>query len=170
MDGIETPRLRFRVLTRSDRALHASLYGDARVMAHVGAPLSGAGLDAAFDAACRSQHPVARLWVAEVRSSGADAGLLAVFPHGDTAEIGVMLLPGCQRLGYAGEIFARAVPWAFRERGLGMLWARHAAGHGRAGATVERAGFERMPAGLGSPGWTTWRLSRARWDRLAATA
>src|SRR5690606_37537849 len=104
----QTGRLDLRPLGDGDRPLYVSLYTDANVMRHVGAPLSVEAASRAFEAVRRQMHrdpPKAWYWTACLRGPGREAGVLglAVDAGRGSAEFDMLFLPCGQGEGHATE-------------------------------------------------------------------
>lgn len=153
MDDFDTPRLRLCLLQPQDEALYCALYTDPGVMAHVGPPLSAEAARRGFSVARRRNGDpggTERRWAVLERHSGTAVGLLALLrgpQDPGNVELGVMLLPGAQRRGFARELNDAVVARAFAPGGWGLhrVWARHAPGHGAAAGALEASGFKPGP-------------------------
>ena len=164
-ERFQAGRLDLRPLEDADRPLYISLYTDADVMCHVGAPLSTEAASRAFEAVRRQMRrdpPQAWYWVACVRGSGRDAGLLALMfdPGRGSAEFGMLMFPWAQGRGHATEAVAALVAHAFADPGapgqgggVSRLHTRHARGHPAGPRVMERLGFVAAPAGGGMLHW-----------------
>lgn len=158
-------RLDLRPLGHADRPLYVSLYTDADVMRHVGAPLSVEAASRAFEAVrqqMRRAPPQAWYWAACVRGSGRDAGLLALMfdPGRRSAEFGMLMFPWAQGRGHATEAVGTLVAHAFADvgepgtrSGLGRLHTRHACAHPAGPRVMEKLGFVAAPVREGMEHW-----------------
>lgn len=165
-----TDRLQLRPLADGDRALYVELYTDADVMRHVGAPLSPQAAGRGFEAVQRQMGqapPRAWYWVACVRDSGREAGLLALmFDRGrESAEFGMMMPAWARGSGYATEAVGALVAHALGGEGataagssLQRLHIRHAPGHAAGARVMAKLGFIAGPA---EQGMAHWYLDRA---------
>lgn len=161
----QTGRLDLRPLGDADRPLYVSLYTDANVMRHVGAPLSVEAASRAFEAVRRQMHrdpPKAWYWTACLRGPGREAGVLALAfdPGRGSAEFGMLLLPWAQGQGHATEAVAALVAHAFAGVAasgagsrIGRLRTRHASGHPAGPRVMEKLGFVAGPARDGMQHW-----------------
>ncbi|WP_233079530.1 GNAT family N-acetyltransferase [Rheinheimera soli] len=104
---IQTPRLLIRPFMPQDQQLYLDLYTSAEVMAFIGPPLDTEKAKNSFQIALRlnTKMPFKRLFLAICRD-GHPIGLCAVNQWQSetaTAEVGLMLLPDWQGLGYGTE-------------------------------------------------------------------
>lgn len=156
----------------SDRALYARLYSDPDVMRHIAEPITGAAVDASFDAALAlqpGQAGFAPRWIVLDRGTGNGIGLLGLIRDANrrSAEIGVMLLPDAQGRGFAAEALAAAAAAVFRSRCLGELWARHSSRHARMARVFSSLGYECVMRGIEE---YRWRLAAGDWARRNGAA
>src|SRR5689334_10346935 len=119
---LETERFRLRPLAAQDEALYIAIYTDQTLMRYVGDPMPISDARRACHAFLRSnQHGDLRracCWVIEHAVEDAETvGLLALTPHPDAAEIGVMILMPWQSrkvaqetIGFlSGHVFEQAI-------------------------------------------------------------
>lgn len=139
-------------------------------MADVGPALTPVEADAAFQRALhhnRSRRPCHRFWALNV--SGETIGIVALLHQGDSAEVGVMLLPHAWTGRHAKPAITRAIAHAFRTLPIHEVVAESRDG------VRERVSrrllhphpFERVDA---PPGRARWRLSRAAWQSACVAA
>jgi len=167
----QTGRLALRPLEDGDRGLYVDLYTDAGVMRHVGAPLSPQAAGRGFEAVQRQMRldpPRAWYWVARLRDSGREAGLLALMfdPGRESAEFGMMMPAWAQGSGYATEAVGALVAYALGSGeapapalGLQRLHTRHVPGHPAGPRIMAKLGFI---GGSPGQGMAHWHLDRTR--------
>lgn len=167
---LETGRLDLRPLEDGDRPLYVGLYTEAGVMRHVGAPLSPEAAGRGFEGVVRQMRerpPQAWYWVACLRGSGRQAGLLALmFDQGrESAEFGMMMPAWAQGSGYATEAVGALVAHALggepaHAAGLRLqrLRTRHVPEHPAGPRVMAKLGFIAGPPGQGM---SHWYLDRA---------
>lgn len=164
-----TGRLDLRPLDDGDRVLYVDLYTDADVMRHVGAPLSPEAAGRGFNAVQRQMRqgpPQAWYWVACLRGSGREAGLLALMfdPGRESAEFGMMMPAWSRGTGYATEAVGALVAHSLGEGAsaagsrLQRLHTRHVPGHPAGPRVMAKLGFIAGPPGQGM---SHWYLDRA---------
>lgn len=161
------PRLCLRPLHAGDEALYCAVYGDAELMRQIAAPLTAAAARRAFAAALRANaagNPHTAYWVLFEREQRTDVGLLGLLgaPRGIDAEVGAMILPGCQGRGHAAEAIAELADFAFTQLPLMRLHTRHAAANGAAIGLMHKLGF--VPIASDALGHR-WELLRESWWR-----
>ena len=169
MPAFDTARLHVRPLGEGDEALYCSLHTDPEVMRYIAAPMSLEVAQRSFRAACRLQSPHPQRWVIAERGAGRGIGLLGLFADGDTAEIGVMLLPGKQGQGFSAEAIAGMANRVFGtmasdRSGLQRLWARNAPANRPMSKVMQWAGFQRQDGPRTTPAQVRWQLTRDRWQ------
>ena len=169
MHAFDTSRLHLRPLADRDGALYCSLYTDPEVMRHIAVPMTLEAAQRSFRAACRLQSPDPQRWIISERDAGGGIGLMGLFADGDTAEIGVMLLPGKQGQGFSAEAIAGMANRVFGtmasdRSGLQRLWARHAPANRPMSKVMQWAGFQRQDGPGTTPAQVRWQLTRDRWQ------
>jgi ribosomal-protein-alanine N-acetyltransferase len=159
---ITTNRLALRPLDVADRSIYVALYTNADVMRHIGVPLDPHKASVSFDKACALQ--VEQLgfpsrWILRRTGAREAAGLMGVFkdPHGESAEVGVMLLPDAQGQGLAAEAIRAMASHAFGEGWVRSLWARHSPANAAMQAVLESLTFH---AESGLQAERRWRLTQ----------
>lgn len=174
---LQTRRLRIRPLQAGDRDLYLRVYCDEQVMQHIGAPMTLAAADRAFDVVLRQQSQTpARAWywvlVPRDEDDGEDAGagdrgseigiMALVFDAGGAAaELGLLLMPQVQGQGHASEAIAALLSW-MQQGGAGpaRLWTRHLPANPAAFGLMQRLRF--LPDGERA-GYLHWSMDRTRW-------
>ncbi|AXK73102.1 N-acetyltransferase [Lysobacter sp. TY2-98] len=158
---------RLRLVDEGDRDLYRTLYSSQDVMRAIGEPLDRETIDAQLSrvvAHNRSNKPGHRAWVIETLTDGHGVGLAALLREGNSAEFGVMLLPGAWQRGIGTATIRRLLLHAFEEMRVELV---HASSQStRAGVigrllapfNLERQDSERL-------GDSRWLLTRDRWMR-----
>lgn len=144
---ILTPRLRLRALAAHDLALFRALYCDAKIMRHIGKPMTSAdaraSLRATLAAARKSDGP--RFFVIAERKSRRGVGLCshrpAAWRKGDV-ELGLMLAPRAHGRGYAHEALQALIRMAFFQLRAKAVWVQYRRANVRMARLCEAAGFE----------------------------
>ncbi len=170
MLAFDTPRLRLRPLHEGDEALYCALYTDPELMRNIAAPLSDEAVRRSFRAACRQQLPHPRRWIIHEKQGNHEIGLLGLVPEDGTAEIGVMLLAGWDRRGFATESMAGMVDRVFSGRSLPRLCARQAiADNPPVNRLMLKLGFQPL---LPDKAWSqrNWELRYDDWRVLRGMA
>ncbi|TXH67183.1 MAG: N-acetyltransferase [Lysobacteraceae bacterium] len=169
-------RVDARLLEPDDRDLYLGLYTDARVMAHIGRPLTAQEAAVEFARTCRanadpSAH--ARCWRLVHRRNGEKLGLMAAWCNArepGVGEIGIMLLPAWYARGIGLPALQGLVDQLMRDHwrwGVNEVVGRYAPGHRDAERLVQALGFRRA---IATEAQVEWRLSRTRWRELTALA
>jgi RimJ/RimL family protein N-acetyltransferase len=146
MHAFDTLRLHLRPLHEGDEALYCALYTDPGLMRNIAPPLSDEAAQRSFRAACRQQLPHPRRWIISEKDGSHEIGLLGLVPDEDTAEIGVMLMPGWEGRGFATESMAGMVDRVFSMRAFPRLCARQAiADNPPVNRLMLKLGFQPLP-------------------------
>jgi RimJ/RimL family protein N-acetyltransferase len=170
MHAFDTPRLRLRPLREGDEPLYRALYTDPELMRNIAAPLSDEAVRRSFRAACRQQLPHPRRWIIHEKDGNHEIGLLGLVPDDGTAEIGVMLLAGWDRRGFATESMAGMVDRVFSTRSFPRLCARQAiADNPPVNRLMLKLGFQPLPP---DKAWSqrNWELRYDDWRVLRGMA
>jgi RimJ/RimL family protein N-acetyltransferase len=170
MHAFDTPRLHLRPLREGDEALYCALYTDPGLMRNIAPPLSDEAVQRSFRAACRQQVPHPRRWIIHEREGNHEIGLLGLVPDDDTAEIGVMLLPGWDGRGFATESMSGMVDRVFSTRLVPRLCARQAiADNPPVNRLMLKLGFQPLPP---DKAWSqrNWELDYDDWRALRGMA
>jgi RimJ/RimL family protein N-acetyltransferase len=175
-----TPRLWLRAWRDSDCEPFASLNADARVMEHLGAPLSRAESDAFVDRIrARFAHNGFGLWAVEVKGGAPFIGFVGLNIPSFQAhftpcvEIGWRLSAAHWGHGYATEGARATLDFAFDQRHLEEVVAFTVPANIRSRHVMERLGMRRDPTGdFDHPGLPSghplsrhvlYRIGRADW-------
>ncbi len=163
-------------LVRGDARLYRAMYTDAQVMRHVGAPLSAAAADMAFEIVCQqiAAHPP-RAWYWRIHRASAGEGAAAVGlaavvadagadrGHAGGAELGVLLAASTHGEGLATAAIVRVAAVVFAHTAVQRLWTRHAADHDAAAGLMRTLAFR--PEGQ-DDSECRWSLERASWAQV----
>ena len=127
---ILTPRLRLRALAPSDLALFRALYCDPGTMRHIGKPLARSVAAASLRAtvAATSKRGRLRFFVIAERESRRNVGMCSLRPaawHEHGVEVGLMLLAGKRRRGFAREALAALMDKAFSQLHIDVVWVQY---------------------------------------------
>jgi len=173
-------RVGARLVDARDRALYRALYSDAGVMAHVGAALAPAAVDALFAKVCAANArtpAMARYWRVDDARGGGPIGQVSMLRDAADprcADLGVMLLPQWQNRGVGLSALAGLVDALLSDRwplALETLTARHAAANPNAGRLTGALGFVVASADAAQVLWRLdrrdWPQARARWPAAA---
>ncbi|QYJ93014.1 GNAT family N-acetyltransferase [Shewanella spartinae] len=146
-------RLTMRPIDESDKALYRRLYCDERVMRHIGAPLTQAQADRAFQTALSQMHralsgaaPACQYmnWaIVEQRSQHA-IGIQGLTWQGEDrtqAEIGIMLTPEANGKLYPEEAMGSLMEYAYLKLGVTRILANFAAKNLATECFVKKLGF-----------------------------
>lgn len=145
--AFQSERLCVRPLSAADEALYCSLYTDARLMRHIGAPLDADGVQRSFRAALAGmqRQPPRHLYLSLHRRDADQAlGLCAlrdIDPATRRAEIGLVLRREAHASGIARESLQAVIAWSFRELPVDQLYGRADAANLAACRAARRAGF-----------------------------
>lgn len=166
---IRGARLLLRAFTPVDEALYLRLYGDPRVMRHIGPPLAPDAARRAFATVRRCMQAAAAPthWIVALADGGGDVGLVALQPRRDdprVADAGVMLLPSGEGRGHGAEAIAILVDWAFVNALVDAIHTRQAAANVAVTLMMQRQGFEAVACD-GDPATRHWRIAREHWRR-----
>lgn len=167
--SIHGPRLLLRAFAPADEALYLRLYGDPRVMRHIGPPLAADAARRAFATVLRRMQaaPAPTHWIVALADGGGDIGLVALQPRRDeprAADAGVMLLPEGEGRGLGAEAIATLVDWAFAQGLVDVIHTQQAAANVAVTLMMQRQGFEPIACD-GDPATRHWRIARAHWRR-----
>jgi RimJ/RimL family protein N-acetyltransferase len=127
---ILTPRLRLRALSARDLTLFRTLYCDAKIMRHIGKPLSPALADASLRATVAATRKPGglRFYVIVERQSRRGIGMCSLRPAAwdkRGVELGIMLLPFACGRGHAREAMAALIRFAFAALPATAVWVQH---------------------------------------------
>jgi RimJ/RimL family protein N-acetyltransferase len=161
---IRGARVLLRAFAPADEALYLRLYGDPRVMRHIGPPLAPDAALRAFATVLRRMQaaPAPTHWIVALADGGGDIGLVALQPRRDdprAADAGVMLLPGGEGRGLGAEAIATLVDWAFAQGLAHAIHTRQAAANAAVTLMMQRQGFEAVACD-GDPATRHWRITR----------
>jgi len=163
--GTEAPFLDVRALLPRDAALFAQLYGDARVMRHIGAVLTAAEAKTAFAATFNAQtRQPQRRWDWVGVADGCPVGLFGLKIEktdvGRHLESGIVLRSDAQGRGHATQGLQWLLRTAFLQLDADSVSACHACGNERAAATLRSAGFV-LDGEI--QGRQRWRMTARTW-------
>lgn len=163
--AFDTPGLQIRPLHGDDEALYVSLYSDAEVMRHVGAPLVPVQAAAAFQRVLGGMlqvPPAALYWTLRPHGAREAVGMMALLPDAGRAwaELGLVLRPDAQGRGHASEAIAALQDQLSRRHAPHRLWTRHVAANAAATGLMRRMRFRPEP---GPDGWLHWSSVRDDW-------
>jgi RimJ/RimL family protein N-acetyltransferase len=167
--AFDTARLRLRPLGEGDEALYCRLYTDPEVMRYIATPMTPDAAQRSFRAALRQQSKERQRWILRPLEGEDGLGLLGLFMEGDTAEMGVMLLPEWEGAGLGSESMAAMVDRAFSSYALRLLWIRQQRDHARVDRMMASIGFVASPSDRITPEQRYWELDRHRWETRRAT-
>ncbi len=170
--SISAPGVRLRPMCSHDRELYVLLYADPQVMRHIARARTRDEAHAGFDRVLALQHRQPELpprWIVTRSAPGEDLGLLALISDasGDTAEVGIMLIPSAQGRGWATTALSLAVQSAFEHRRLVSLWARHRAANAAMARVLGALGFVRQEEEAAE---VRWHLTASEWSRRCSLA
>lgn len=162
-------RVLLRAFAPTDEALYLRLYGDPRVMRHIGPPLPPDAARRAFATVLRRMRaaPAPTHWIVALADGGGDIGLVALQPRRDdprAADAGVMLLPDAEGRGHGAEAIATLVDWAFAHALADVIHTRQAAANVAVTRMMQRQGFEPVACD-GDPATRHWRIAREHWQQ-----
>jgi len=166
MRALDTARLHLRPLDPHDEALYCSIYTDAELMQHVGAPLSIEAARESFRAARRGKRW--KFWVMSESAARTNIGLVALVGDDQGAEIGAMVLAAHQHNGYAAEAMAALMKHAFDDLQLPLLWGHHPSSNHRSTGLMDGLGFQAVPATREHLD-CRWELTGAQWAQRRRT-
>ncbi|TCZ82611.1 GNAT family N-acetyltransferase [Lysobacter sp. N42] len=167
--GSASSAVQLRLMQSSDAALYLHLFTCPEVMAAIGPPLPRHVAEATFARACgynAGDVPGHRFWIVG-DALGADLGLASLVRDGDTAELGIMLLPEAWDGRRAKPALAKVIDHAFAGIGLRALYARSADGVRARLSRRLLSPYPFVPADA-EPGRAAWVLSRDGWARCHA--
>lgn len=168
MGTFDTARLHLRPMNDGDESIYCELYTNAEIMRNIANPMTTEAARRSFRLACLQQAPEPRRWIIHGKPGHAPIGLLGLTPDEDTAEIGVMLLSGCEGQGFATEAMQGMVDRIFHARALTRLIARQAiADNAPVLRLMTKLGFRRLPP---DKPWSqlNWELRHDEWRAACA--
>ncbi|MCG9739706.1 GNAT family N-acetyltransferase [Shewanella insulae] len=151
--GFTSERLTMRPISEADKALYRRLYCDKRVMRHIGAPLTQAQADRAFQTAWTQMNraisgavPTSQYmnWAIVERQSLRTIGVQGLTWQGEDrsqAEIGIMLLPQANGKLYPEEAMGALMEYAYLKLGVTRILANFAAKNLATERFVKKLGF-----------------------------
>lgn len=144
---LETQRLLMRPLTATDWPMYQQLYSDPAAMAYVADEMNEADMRAKFDTRLQPWDKFKEHWLSLViieKSTGKPIGVtgfVAQWQPYQQAEVGFMLLPEFQGLGYAKESLLELVNFAFNECQFNKIKATVTEGNQASARLLEASGF-----------------------------
>lgn len=170
---LATQRFRLRPLAEQDEALYIFIYTDDALMRHVGEPMTASEALRAFQAFLQSNRygdlRRACCWVIEHGVDDRDVvGLLALAPHPEAAEIGVMVLAHWQGRKVAQETIAFLSGHLFGNDAWQRTFSRHARDNEAGAGVMRRLGFHAMANVPGGASFRGWEMTRDEWTRQVA--
>jgi RimJ/RimL family protein N-acetyltransferase len=153
IDELETPRLRLRAWRPEDRAAHAALNADPRVMEFFPATRNRAESDASADLveAHFARHGFG-FWVLELPGVAPFAGLVGLnvmtidVPFAPAVEVGWRIAYEHWGQGYAPEAARACLDYGFGARGFDEIVAVTAVANARSRRVMEKLGMTHDPA------------------------
>ncbi len=157
LHSFTTERLLIRPIQAQDQALYISLYTDAKIMQHIGAPLSLQAAEKAFNStlnvmnkvissaankAKSKKKPKTMTWVMVTLDNQQSIGIQALHWQGDDcAEIGIMLLNQTKGKGLATEAMSTLIKYGFEYYGLNTINIRYFKENFAMTAIAKKMGF-----------------------------
>lgn len=174
MHPFQTSRLDVRPMGADDEALYCRLYSDPEVMRYIGAPLSAEVAARAFLLSLQlavQPDPRFKVWVLTERATCLKIGIIALSGRssGKALELGAMLLPQGQGLGFAVEAQAALLDRLFSTSSVNMVWSRNSDRNEAATRAWSRLGFLKRPASVHGGTSVHWEVSRQQWLALQQT-
>jgi RimJ/RimL family protein N-acetyltransferase len=165
---LETRRFHLRPLAEQDEALYVSIYTNEALMRFVGEPMAHEDAVRAFNAFLHSnQRGDLRRACCWVIGHGAGAqetvGLLALIPHPDAAEIGVMVVEAWQGRKVAQEVIGFLSGHVFQYGGWLRTFSRHVRENEAGAGVMRRLGFREMELVPGGARFRGWEMARDEW-------
>jgi len=169
---LTTSRFRLRPLSQRDEDFYVSIYTDEALMRFVGQPMTPASASDAFQVFLRSNERgnlrSACCWIIEV--PGAETvGLLALIPHADAAEIGVMVSDAWQGRKVAQETIGFFTGYLFRHSECTRTFSRHTRTNEAGAGVMRRLGFTEMQEVPGGNAFRGWEMTREAWREREGT-
>lgn len=168
---LHTHRFRLRPLAVSDEAFYVAVYTDAALMRFVGEPLTAEQAAKAFRSFLHSNKAGdltrACCWVIESMSEDveqSEVGLLALMPHPERAEIGVMVRAAWQGSKVAQETIGFLSDHVFSHRLWPGAFSRHVRENEAGAGVMRRLGFREMADVPGGTGFRGWEMTREEWS------
>jgi RimJ/RimL family protein N-acetyltransferase len=169
--NFSTPRVRARLVDRSDRELYRALYTDPKVMALIGKPYSVEEADELFEKvlAWNGEWPMRSRYWRTADLSGKCIGILSMTRQKNDPgkiELGQMILPDRQSKGFGMELAVWLVDLLMNGRweiGGGDLVANNASDNFRVNRIGERLGFESLGKTSLAAQNEVWLLTRDAW-------
>lgn len=171
---IQSERLSMRSLTSADEAFYCSLYEDAQVMRHVGAPLAHQEALEGFRQCLDGMSKAAferRIVVLLDRASQQPIGISSIrLLRGARghAEVGTLLKPDIQDKGFALECSTALITQAFTRPQVATLVAHSSEGNTAVERLLTELGFTRghtRAARDDQPARTSWTIDRDTWTK-----
>lgn len=170
---LTTSRFRLRPLSLRDEDFYVSIYTDEALMRFVGQPMTPASAADAFRVFLRSNERAnlrrACCWMIEVPDT-ATVGLLALIPHADAAEIGVMVSDAWQGRKVAQETIGFLAGYLFRHSDWMCTFCRHIRTNEAGAGVMRRLGFTEMQEVPGGAAFRGWEMTRDAWREREDTA
>ena len=166
---LETGRFHLRPLLEKDQALYVSIYTNEALMRFVGEPMTPGDAVRAFSAFLRSnRHGDLRracCWVIEHDGPAREAvGLLALIPHSNAAEIGVMVLQAWQGRKVAQDVIGFLSGHVFQDESWTRTFSRHLRENEAGAGVMRRLGFREMEDVPGGARFRGWEIAREEWE------
>lgn len=160
---LETARTSLRLLGDQDVELYIRIYTDTEMMRHVCEPFTIQRARGAFEmtlAHNRARSSGLKTWVVHRRDIDNELGLLALNVDGRRAEIGALILPQWQNMGFSTELINRLVEYAFHEQGVDLVYTRHRMSNGQADGLMKKLNFVRVPPQTEDAGQVRWERAK----------
>lgn len=162
-----TSRFQLRPLAHRDEDFYVSIYTDEALMRFVGQPMTPTSAADAFRAFlksnARSDLRRACCWMIERPGDDAAIGLLALIPHSDAAEIGVMVSEAWQGRKVAQETIGFLSGYLFRHSDWARTFSRHIRANEAGAGVMRRLGFDEMQDVPGGIAFRGWEMTREAW-------
>ncbi len=161
IETIASARLMLRPLgtDQAHRALYRALYGSAEVMRHVAGVVPDARMGESFEVSVQASAGAPGFpsrWCVHLRQGEQGVGLLGADRKAGSGEVevGALLLPAAQGMGYAREALASLMTAIAAHAGVTGFWSRHQAANRRMVRVLEGLEFVRTQ---GDSGWCHWK-------------
>ncbi|HEY1034134.1 MAG TPA: GNAT family N-acetyltransferase [Pseudoxanthomonas sp.] len=162
-----TSRFQLRPLAYRDEDFYVSVYTDEALMRFVGQPMTPTSAADAFRAFLKSNARGdlrrACCWMIEQPGDDAAIGLLALIPHSDAAEIGVMVSGAWQGRKVAQETIGFLSAFLLRHSDWTRTFSRHVRDNEAGAGVMRRLGFSEMRDVPGGIAFRGWEMTRAAW-------
>lgn len=165
MGTAKTPRTHLRLLEERDQALFSRLYCDPVTMRLIGPPLTAAAALRSFGKALsltRSPTLKQRFYVIVENASGQGVGICGIQVSSLSArcvEVGTILPPGAQGLGYGKETVAAQLRIALEDMGMDRVCSKQSLDNAGAIGVLRSIGFHKLSSDNSEETWIFTRES-----------